>query len=137
MTLPANAVQICDRKRETVGIVTIGAGNPFVIHPALYERTVFIILFLNLSIREINTLLQKARQITIQQRFACPMIVFDRPSSGVAGGARFEFGAATWLTFPASGSARGWILLPAAVNAFQRNNETFGVVWFRIGFLSL
>jgi hypothetical protein len=67
MAITTNGVQIFGRKRETMWVVAIGARNPLVIHPALHERAILIVLFLNLSIGEINTLIEETRNITIQK----------------------------------------------------------------------
>ena len=53
-------------------IVAVGAGDTLVIHLALHERAVLVVLFLNLSIGEVNALIQETRDICIQKWLARP-----------------------------------------------------------------
>ena len=58
LALAANGIQTFCRQRETVWIVAIRTRDAHVIHLALHERTVLVVLFLNLSIREVNAFVQ-------------------------------------------------------------------------------
>jgi hypothetical protein len=58
VALTANGVQVFGSKLETMWIVAVRAGDTLVIHLALDERAILVVLFLDLAIREVNALVQ-------------------------------------------------------------------------------
>ena len=101
MASDANRVQIFRRKRETVWIVTVRAGDTLVMHLALHERAVLVVLLLNLAVRKIDAVFEETREICIQKRFAGLKVAFDRMTPGMTGRAGLEFYPRAGVTFPA------------------------------------
>src|SRR5262245_43816137 len=135
MALSANRIQIFGRKRETVRIVAIGAGDTLAMHLALHERAVLVVLFLNLSIREVNAPIQETRHIGIEKRFTRLMFAFNRIAPGMTRCTSLEFCPRARLTFPVC-RALGCVLeLPPAGAGLELNHQTLSAVCPRSGVL--
>ena len=71
--------------------MAVGACDALVIHLALHERPVLIVLFLDLSVGEINTFIEEARHISVQKKFARVVAAFDRMATRMTGCAGLQF----------------------------------------------
>src|SRR5262249_33510613 len=122
-------------KRETVWIVAIGAGDTLVIHLALHEGAIFIVLFLNLTVGEVNSLFQKTRHISIQKSVTRLMVTLNRMAAGMTWRARLEFRSRAGPTVPVRRAVQRSRDLPTRTTGLELDHQALGAVSSLIGTL--
>src|SRR5271169_6765700 len=108
-------------------IVAVGTSYSLVVHLALKERTVFIVLFENLPVSIIDTLLQKTWNISVKEWLARHIVACNWATTGMTRGANFDFIVRADLPVPVHRDIGGLHEPPAASRGMQIDRQADAV----------
>ena len=120
---------------QTVRVMAIGAGDTHGEHPALQEGAVLVVLLLDLSVREIDSPGQQARDRAVEQRMAVGEARGNLMPPGMAEPASLNLGIRRARRC-ARRRPNGQVLHPAPAAAVGQvgNKALAGIVGRRLGF---
>ena len=76
---------------ETVRLVTIATGHSGMIHPALDERSVFVVLLFYLSVGEVVVFIEQCDAVIVAYRLAMHVVFVNLAAARMASSAHLDF----------------------------------------------
>src|SRR5262245_66074281 len=89
--MAACAQRVASREKlQAVRVVAVAAGDARRVHLALEERAVLVDLVVDLTVGEIETLIEERRTMGVEQRMSVGVALDQATAARVAAGAGFE-----------------------------------------------